>query len=377
MNLNIPKIAAILSLSVSLSFIGQSAFAKASFSPLKIGMRNGKVQEVEKMLAALKFDYKLKVDKYYSKSTAANVKKFQKKYKLKQTGVVDNKTLASIEQQYAKLKKQDTAKKPGGTAKPDQSVKPETGKQPVDQFTTLKLGSSGDKVRELQNMLAALGYKVMVSGQYDESTRFAVMLFQSRNKAPLTGEVDFKTYQAIKTKYEQQKSQPGTKPTQPQPGTPGQPSTPQQPSAPQQPTIPQKPNPLVPLPSELTADEKQMIQLVNQERANLGLSPLQVDMKLENVARVKAQDMVKNGYFNHTSPTYGSPFQMMKIFGVNYRSAAENLAQNWTVSAGHKMLMDSSGHRANILNPSYEYIAVAIVNGGPYEKTFVQMFVEY
>ncbi|MGG1664098.1 CAP domain-containing protein [Brevibacillus sp. NRS-1366] len=58
-----------------------------------------------------------------------------------------------------------------------------------------------------------------------------------------------------------------------------------------------------------------MIQLVNKKPANNGLSPLQVDMKLENVARVKAQDLVKNGYFSHTSPIYGSPFQMMKSFG--------------------------------------------------------------
>lgn len=365
MNRNIPKIAAILSLSVSLSIIGQPAFAKASFSPLKKGMRNAQVQEVEKMLAALNFDYKLKVDKYYNKFTASNVKQFQKKYKLKQTGVVDKKTFELIKQQYAKVKK------PDNSSNPDQTAKPDPSKNPADQSETLKLGSTGDKVRELQKMLASLGYKVTVSGQFDESTRFAVMLFQSRNKAPLTGEADSKTYQAIKTKYEENKSKPEPTPTQPQP------STPQKPSTPQQPSTPQKPDPQVPLPSDLTADEKQMIQLVNQERANRGLSPLQVDMNLEKVARLKAQDLVKNGYFSHTSPTYGSPFQMMKSFGINYRSAAENLAQNWTVAAGHKMLMDSSGHRTNILNPSYEYVAVAIVDGGPYGKTFVQMFVEY
>lgn len=357
MNRNIRRMAAILSLSVSLSIIGQPAFAKTSFSPLKIGKNNAQVKEVEKMLAALKFDDKLKVDKQYDKFTASNVKKFQKKYKLKQTGVVDKKTLDSIKRQYAKLQK------PGSSTKPGQSVKPAPDKKPVDQSTTLKLGSSGDKVRELQKMLASLGYQVKANGQYDESTRFAVMLFQSRNKATLTGEADSKTYQAIKTKYEQQ-SQPGTNPTQPQPSTP-------------QPSTPQKPDSQVPLPSDLTADEKEMIQLLNKERANNGMSPLQVDMKLENVARVKAQDLVKNNYFNHNSPTYGTPFQMMKSFGINYRSAAENLAQNRTVAAGHKMLMDSSGHRANILNPSYEYVAVAIVDGGPYGKTFVQMFVEY
>lgn len=344
MNRNIPRIAAILSLSVSLSIIGQPAFAKTAFTPLKTGMRSAKVQEVEKMLAALHFDTKLKVDKFYNSYTASNVKKFQKKYKLKQTGIVDSKTYASIKQQYDKLKKPDT--------------------KPEEQSTTLKLGSTGDKVRELQKMLVSLGYPAKVTGQYDESTRYAVMLFQSRNKATLTGEADTKTYQAIKTKYEQQPSQ-------------SQPSNPAQPSTPSQPSTPQKPDPQVPLPSDLTADEKEMIQLLNKERANNGLSPLQVDMKLENVARVKAQDLVKNNYFNHNSPTYGTPFQMMKSFGINYRSAAENLAQNWTVAAGHKMLMDSSGHRANILNPSYEYVAIAIVDGGPYGKTFVQMFVEY
>lgn len=356
MNRNISKIAAILSLTLTLSIIGQPAFAKASLTPLKMGMRNAQVQEVEKMLAALNFDYKLKVDKVYNKFTSYNVKQFQKKFKLKQTGVVDKKTLELIKQKYAKP-----------------NAKPTPSKKSGDHSPTLNLGSSGDKVRELQKMLAALGYQVTVSGQYNESTRFAVMLFQSRNKSTLTGEVDSKTYQTIKTKYEKNKSKTNSepKPNQTQPGTPQKPSTPLQQGT------PQKPDQQVPMPSDLTPDEKQMIQLVNQERENLGLSPLHVDMKLEKVARVKVQDMVKNSYFSHTSPTYGSPFQMMKSFGINYRSAAENLAQNWTVSAGHKMLMDSPGHRANILNSSYQYIAVAIVDGGPYGKTFVQMFVEY
>ncbi|MBC7325857.1 MAG: hypothetical protein H5T99_11185, partial [Moorella sp. (in: Bacteria)] len=76
----------------------------------------------------------------------------------------------------------------------------------------------------------------------------------------------------------------------------------------------------------LTADERHMVELVNQERARHGLSPLKVNMELVKVARLKAQDMVRNGYFSHTSPTYGSPFAMLRQFGITYRTAGENLA---------------------------------------------------
>lgn len=364
MNQSIKKIAAILSLSVSVTMIGQPAFAKTTFTPLKKGMNNARVLEVEKMLDALKFDYKLKVDKIYNSNTVYNVKKFQKKYKLKQTGVVNKATYDKMKKEYASLNKKPQTKP---------ETKPVTPSKPADQNATLKLGSSGERVKELQKMLAALGYKVTATGNYDDSTRFAVMLFQSRNKQTLTGEADAKTYSSIQTQYKNNKGQtaPDKKPD-PIPQPPVTPSKPDQPQKPGTGTV----NPSVPLPAELTADEKEMVQLVNKERANSGLAPYQVDMQLVKVARVKAQEMVDKGYFSHTSPTYGSPFQMMETFGINYRAAAENIAQNQSVSGAHQMFMNSSGHKANIMSSAYDYVGIAVVNGGPHGKTFVQMFLK-
>lgn len=366
MNRHVTKIAAILSLSVTFTMIGQTAHAATTaFTPLKNGSNSAKVLEVEKMLDALKFDYKLKVDKLYNSYTVYNVKQFQKKYKLKQTGVVNQATYNKLKQVY------DASQKPA--TKPE--TKPDTPSKPSDQTptTTLKLGSTGDQVKELQKMLSALGYKVSATGTYDASTRFAVMLFQSRNKQTLTGEADTQTYKAITEQYKNNandQSKPGT-------STPQQPTTPptQNPGSGQN-TGSGNTNTEVPLPSELTADEKEMVQLVNKERVSLGLAPYQVDTQLTKVARVKAQEMVDKGYFSHTSPTYGTPFQMMESFGINYRAAAENIAQNQTVSSAHQMFMNSSGHKANILSGSYDYVGIAVVNGGPYGKTFVQMFLK-
>lgn len=125
----------------------------------------------------------------------------------------------------------------------------------------------------------------------------------------------------------------------------------------------------------LTADEKQMLDLVNSERAKAGLKPLEVDMRLVDLARKKSADMIKNNYFDHTSPVYGTPFEMMKSAGITYRYAGENIAGAPTVQRAHEGLMNSPGHRANILSPNYNRIGIGIVDGGPYGKMFTQLFI--
>lgn len=125
----------------------------------------------------------------------------------------------------------------------------------------------------------------------------------------------------------------------------------------------------------MSADEQQMLDLVNAERVKAGLSPLKANLKLTSVARLKAKDMIDKNYFSHTSPTYGSPFDMMKQFGISYYTAGENLAGAPNTSTAHTNLMNSSGHRANILNSSFKEVGIGIVNGGPYGKMFVQMFI--
>lgn len=125
----------------------------------------------------------------------------------------------------------------------------------------------------------------------------------------------------------------------------------------------------------LTPDEREMFQLVNQERVKAGVSPLAINYDLVKLARLKAQDMIKNGYFSHTSPTYGSPFDMMHRFGINFSYAGENLAGAPTVQTAHVNLMNSSGHRSNILNSNFTEVGIGVVDGGPYGKMFVQMFI--
>lgn len=124
----------------------------------------------------------------------------------------------------------------------------------------------------------------------------------------------------------------------------------------------------------VTSEEQAMVNMVNQERAKAGLAPLAIDMSLTNVAREKSRDMIRNNYFSHTSPTYGSPFDMMKQFGISYTAAAENIAKYNSVEGAHVGLMNSSGHRANILNGTYTHIGIGIIYSNGY-YTITQMFI--
>lgn len=127
--------------------------------------------------------------------------------------------------------------------------------------------------------------------------------------------------------------------------------------------------------SSLTADELETFNLINQQRANNGLPALKIDNELQRVARIKAQDMVDSNYFDHNSPTYGTPFDMIKSFGITYKSAGENIAGNSSNSNAVTAWMNSSGHRANILNSSYNYTGIAVVSSPKYGKIYVQMFI--
>ncbi|TCZ81037.1 SCP-like extracellular [Paenibacillus albiflavus] len=108
----------------------------------------------------------------------------------------------------------------------------------------------------------------------------------------------------------------------------------------------------------------QVVDLVNKERSKAGLKPLTTQADLTNMAAAKAADMRKNNYFDHQSPTYGSPFDMMKQFGISYRSAGENIAKGQRTPAEvMNAWMNSEGHRKNILDPSFTAIGVAYDNG--------------
>ena len=125
--------------------------------------------------------------------------------------------------------------------------------------------------------------------------------------------------------------------------------------------------------SKVTSYEQEVIRLVNEIRAENGLKALTYDWELARVARYKSQDMKDNNYFSHTSPIYGTPFQMIKNFGISYRSAGENIAKGYsTPQAVVNGWMNSSGHRANILNANYTHIGVGYVSSGNY---WTQMFI--
>lgn len=125
--------------------------------------------------------------------------------------------------------------------------------------------------------------------------------------------------------------------------------------------------------SSITSYEQQVIDLVNVQRKNYGLSELKANWELSRVARIKSQDMRDNGYFSHTSPIYGSPFTMIKNFGISYTSAGENIARGQkTPQAVVNAWMNSEGHRANILNASFTQIGVGYVADGNY---WTQMFI--
>lgn len=126
--------------------------------------------------------------------------------------------------------------------------------------------------------------------------------------------------------------------------------------------------------SQLTADEQEVFDLINAKRVANGLPSLKIDDELQNVARIKAKDMVDNNYFSHNSPTYGSPFDMIKKFGISYKTAGENIAGNSSNSGAVNAWMNSEGHRANILNSSFNYTGVGVVKSPKYGKVYVQMF---
>lgn len=136
----------------------------------------------------------------------------------------------------------------------------------------------------------------------------------------------------------------------------------------QVPSSPTNPTPSTPSPTTGQAQDsskfaQQVLDLVNKERSKAGLGALTMNAELSKMAMVKAQDMYNNNYFDHNSPTHGSPFEMMKEFGITYNSAGENIAKGQsTPTQVMNEWMNSPGHKANILNSSYTKIGVAYYN---------------
>jgi len=127
---------------------------------------------------------------------------------------------------------------------------------------------------------------------------------------------------------------------------------------------------------QLTTEEQEFLDLINANRKNNGLSELQLDSEVQNIARLKAKDLEENNYFSHISQKYGNIDNMLKMFEISYTTSAENIAGNTNLVGAVEAWMNSENHKANILSQKYNCTGVAIVDSKTYGKIFVEVFVE-
>lgn len=129
--------------------------------------------------------------------------------------------------------------------------------------------------------------------------------------------------------------------------------------------------------SESQIDDKvnELLNLINNEREKNGLIKLQILPRLQEIAMTKAEDMVKSNYFSHESPNYGNPFDMMKNFGITYKSAGENIAGNSSIEGAFNSWLSSENHKQNILSTAYNYIGIGITPSEKYGYIIVAMFI--
>lgn len=124
------------------------------------------------------------------------------------------------------------------------------------------------------------------------------------------------------------------------------------------------------------ATEQQMLVLVNQERQKFGLKILVMDSEIMKVARAHSKDMWEREYFSHINPDGETPFDRMSKAGIKFSRAGENLALAPTVEMAHQGLMNSPGHRRNILDPNFLRVGIGVIDGGIYGKMFTQNFAD-
>lgn len=133
----------------------------------------------------------------------------------------------------------------------------------------------------------------------------------------------------------------------------------------------------IPSVDNLKSVEQQVIDSVNRYRVSAGLAPLTSNWELCRVARYKSQDMISKGYFSHSSPTYGSPFQMMESFGLSFSAAGENIAFGQRSSQEVMTAwMNSPGHHANIMSPIYTQIGVGVAKTASGTFYWTQEFIK-
>ncbi|SDC82512.1 MULTISPECIES: CAP domain-containing protein [unclassified Candidatus Frackibacter] len=256
--------------------------------------------------------------------------------------------------------------------------------------TVLEYRMHNDKVVTLQKLLKAEGYNPgPVNGYFMYMTKRAVINFQEDNDLEETGDVDAETWNLLKSKAGQVDN-PQNDNTKNDTGSNNNTNNndnsnnddynndSQSPNSNQDQQLDTNPisQPTNPQIGQMTTEEKRMLELLNKERTQRGLEPLEVDIRLVRLARKKSRDMIEKNYFSHKSPTYGLVYDMLRNAGIRYRTAGENLAGNSTITKAHTALMNSTGHRRNILKEDYTKIGIGIIDGGPYGKMFTQLFLD-
>jgi uncharacterized YkwD family protein len=199
------------------------------------------------------------------------------------------------------------------------------------------------------------------SGKNCDFTKVPAAAQAQKNSAPKA---------AAKSKEPVAAEKPAAPVTQKKPAAPATSEKPAAPAATQKPAAPAENN------AAAGSYEMQVVDLLNKERAVQGLPALKYNAELSKVAEAKAADLRDKNYFSHTSPTYGSPFDMMKAFGIKYTAAGENIAKGYmNPESVMKGWMNSPGHKANILNSSFTEIGVGYVSGSNGTGYWVQMFI--
>lgn len=316
-------------------------------STLKVGSQGSNVRLMQQYLNVISNSYpsipKIAADGIYGPATRNAVMAFQKQFGLSQDGIIGPVTWNKIVEVYNSVT--------GSTTYPGYP---------------LSIGSRGNDVLIMQQNLNKISDRypsipeLVEDGIFGSGTKNSVMAFQKQFGLTQDGIIGPVTWNKI---IEVANGEMGTGST---PGTGSNPGTG---------TNPGTGNTNEQNTSGLTANELEVFNLINKQRTNNGLSALKIDSQLQRVARIKAQDMVDNNYFSHTSPTYGSPFDMLKSFGISYNTAGENIAANSSNSAAVSAWMNSAGHKANILNGKFNYTGIGVVNDPTYGKMYVQMFI--
>lgn len=124
----------------------------------------------------------------------------------------------------------------------------------------------------------------------------------------------------------------------------------------------------------LSTEERDTLNLINEYRNENGLESLKPCYELQEVAKLKAEDLVNNNYFAHNSEKLGTPFEMLEANNVDYQIAGENLAGNTTCKRAVNAWINSEAHRDNILEEKYEYTGIYVIDSDIYGKIYVQLF---